>query len=70
MLCTALGLPPESFRCVDVNNAGICFFRYLQPPRHPRLSQGLVLSSINKMGEPMLTGLNLTSHLHVDGVRY
>ena len=28
-LCVALGLPPSSFRAFDVNNGGICTFRWL-----------------------------------------
>jgi serine/threonine-protein phosphatase PGAM5 len=52
MLCTALGMGPDRFRAIDINNGGISVF------------------SINTRGEPMLKSLNLTSHLHADGVFY
>ncbi|CAD7699586.1 unnamed protein product [Ostreobium quekettii] len=52
MLCTALGLTPQSFRAVDVNNGGVSVFR------------------VNRRGEPMLTALNLTTHMHHDDVYY
>lgn len=51
-LCTALALPPTSFRAVDIHNGGVSIFR------------------VNKRGEAMLTNMNMTSHMHHDGIFY
>lgn len=51
-LCVALGLPPSSFRAVDIHNGGVSTFR------------------VNKRGEPMLTSMNQTAHMHQDGIYY
>ncbi|KAL3143690.1 hypothetical protein ABBQ38_002486 [Trebouxia sp. C0009 RCD-2024] len=51
-LCTALNLPPTSFRAVDIHNGGVSIFR------------------VNKRGEVMMTNMNMTAHMHHDGIFY
>ncbi|CAM6124764.1 unnamed protein product [Calypogeia fissa] len=52
LMCTALGMGPDRFRAMDINNGGITVF------------------TVNTRGEPLLQCLNMTAHLHVDGVYY
>jgi hypothetical protein len=59
LLCVAMGLPKTAFRAVDVNNGGICVFRYSF-----RLYHTSPNSALMRLGCPRLPAKRFGNRLH------